>query len=534
MKKIQKLSVNKSDEPALVVEKIIDSDADEIILSIPRFSKLADSLANFHLIKREAEFLQKKIIIESVDDKAIELASLAKLEALNPFFIRSRRQFSDIVVGQKKTSRGKTGEVIEGLVEPIIEPIRKKRDSQESGFAGSDNASRMNLSGFKKLSPRLPTIKKTTFIALASVGLGVFLFLAVKVLPKAEILIITQKEPWIYNNSVVVDKLAVGIDPISSKIPGQIFSLKQNLQLSFPASAKKIVEEKASGKITIYNAYSSSPQKLVSTTRFLTPDGKLFRLSEEITVPEAQIIEGRIVPSSIETIVTADKAGESFNIGPVSKFTIPGFKGTPKYNAFYGESKAPMTGGFIGEVVFPSDADLKKAKSELVDKLEKTLLADISKQIPSGFKSINGSNEVVFGKPVVNTSVNTEGNFTVSGEASIEQMAFKDDDLKDLMIRKIKRDKGENFGIKSFEISYGQARTDFGRDLMSFPIDFKAQIVRTVNIDELRQKLANKNENDLKALLFAVPGLESAQISLWPFWVKKSPSDIGRINIAVD
>src|SRR3989344_1083263 len=96
----EKITVNKRDEAAEVVEKIIDSQAEEIVLSVPRFSKLTDSLSNFHLIRREADLLKKKIIIESVDDKAIELASLAKLESVNPFFVKSRRQFSDIVINQ--------------------------------------------------------------------------------------------------------------------------------------------------------------------------------------------------------------------------------------------------------------------------------------------------------------------------------------------------------------------------------------------------------------------------------------------------
>jgi len=95
-KKLEKISVTKRDEAAEVVEKIIDSTADEIILSVPRFSKLTDSLSNFHLIMREAELLHKKVIIESVDDKAIELASLAKL---NPsiHFLLSRGEVFPIL-----------------------------------------------------------------------------------------------------------------------------------------------------------------------------------------------------------------------------------------------------------------------------------------------------------------------------------------------------------------------------------------------------------------------------------------------------
>src|SRR3989344_3231387 len=104
MNKIKKIYVNKSDEPTLIAEKIIDTDAGEIVLNIPKFSKIADSLANFHLIKREAEALDKKVIIESVDDKVIELCGISGIEAVNPFFVKSRRQFSDIVIQKSSGS----------------------------------------------------------------------------------------------------------------------------------------------------------------------------------------------------------------------------------------------------------------------------------------------------------------------------------------------------------------------------------------------------------------------------------------------
>src|SRR3989344_6169261 len=94
-----KVNVNKSDEATLIAEKIIDVHAKEIILSVPRFAKLAESGANFRLLKREAEALGKKIVIESVDDKALELAKASGLECVNPFFSEVKPKFSDIVTG---------------------------------------------------------------------------------------------------------------------------------------------------------------------------------------------------------------------------------------------------------------------------------------------------------------------------------------------------------------------------------------------------------------------------------------------------
>src|SRR3989344_7375804 len=95
---MKKIIVNKSDEIAEIVEKIINVKDDEVILTIPRFSHLGESVSNFHLLKREAAALDKKILIESVDDHIVELAEMSGLTAINPFFAKNKRQFSDIVV----------------------------------------------------------------------------------------------------------------------------------------------------------------------------------------------------------------------------------------------------------------------------------------------------------------------------------------------------------------------------------------------------------------------------------------------------
>lgn len=519
MKKIQKITISKNDEPALVVERLIDSDANEIVLSIPRFSKLAESLANFHLIKREADFLHKKIIIESVDDKIIELAGLAKLEALNPFFIKSRRQFSDIVVGSKKNNRYTKAE--------IIEPPPKNKKF----FPWPRIKFRLPS---VNIVERFPSIKKTVvlFIVVGAVSLG--LFLVIKVLPRAEIAIVNQKTEWSYFKSVTADRLAAAVDSENARVPGQVFSYSRGLELSFPATGKKIIEEKAGGTIMIYNAYSSTPQTLIASTRFVAPDGKIFRLFDKLVVPGAEIIEGRIVPSSIKAKIVADKPGEEYNIGPVSKFTIPGFKGTAKYSAFYGESKEPMSGGFIGEAVFPSDADISKARVELSAKLKDMANTELGRQIPNNFKVLNGSMNFIFSKPLVNTAVDKAGNFKISGETQGEVIVFREDDVLLMLLGKVKKEFGEDHAIKGFDLAYGEPRVDFSRDILSFPITFKSIVWRHIDVELLKQKLANKSEGDLRALLFSIPGLESAKISLWPFWVQKAPSNISKIAIIVD
>lgn len=523
-KRIKKIVVNKSDDPALVVEKVIDSEADEIVLSIPRFSKLGESLANFNLLKREAGLLKKNLIIESTDDKVIELAGLAKLEAVNPFFLKSKR-ISDIVPGQEVKPRKR-----KGGAEPPAAEAESEENREGRHVAVISESPKTDL----KLKLPAPSLKRMTLVLVFAAAAIAILFTLIKVLPRAKIVIASQKVNWNYDNSVIVDKTVSKVDGAAMQLPGQLFTQTRNLQLTFPASGKRNVERKASGKITVYNAYSSEPQPLVATTRFVTPDGKIFRLVSAITVPGAKIVEGKIVPSTIEASVAADKAGEEYNIGPVSHFTIPGFKGTPKFEAFYGESKEPMAGGFIGEVAYPTDGDLSKAKEELRKKLEDSLVATLLTQIPQEFKVLPGAKQINFSQPQISENVGSGGNFGIFGEATASLIAFRETDLLEALKIRLRGESGNDFELKSFELGYGEPRLDMARGRMSFPVKFSAVAARKIDVADLKAKVLNKTESDLKALIFSVPGLESARISLWPFWVKKVPGNPKRVEIIVE
>ena len=74
---MKKISINKKDLVPRIVEKILESEDDEIILSVPRDSEIKESLSNFELIKREAEVAGKTVSISSLDAEIIELADKA-------------------------------------------------------------------------------------------------------------------------------------------------------------------------------------------------------------------------------------------------------------------------------------------------------------------------------------------------------------------------------------------------------------------------------------------------------------------------
>lgn len=545
---MKKININKSDEAALIVEKIIEADSDEVVLIIPRFSQLGDSLNNLLLLKREAEAVGKKILIESVDNRVIESAELAGIDAINPFFIKNKRQFSDIVPKKEKSGPVKKTKAVSGWggEEEFIKKISGNLTFKEFESKKSMSEDKKEKTVISEMSGAFPVgepEEKESFIKRIPVKtilglciLGLVAYAAVTILPKVDLGLISKKVEWTYADSVIT-QLSAKADYKSATIPNQKSTSSKNLTMKFPATGKKQVSEKAVGKITIYNSYSSDAQTLLQDTRFLSPDGKIFKLIKKIVVPGAKISEGKILPSSIEADVIAEKAGEEYNIGPVKLFQIPGFKGTPKYSAFYGESKSDMAGGFVGEVSYPTDADIAAATKKIKETVESNLKTELYSKISNDFKIIDGASNFSISKQEVNDAVDAEGNFSVFLDAQLTIISFKEADLIDILSQRAEAEKGENYAVKSYKIEYGIARMDIASGRLSFPVNFIATLSYKIDSEKIKGDIAGMSDMQLREKIFSIPGIDIEGqniVSFWPFWVKRVPTNLNKINIVVD
>lgn len=524
-------------------------------MSVPRFSHIAESLSNFYLLKREADALGKKISVESVDDRVIELAEMSGLTGTNPFFAKNKRQFSDIVAprsgGKTAPQKIRVGKLIKKPVEVQIpeeepgepekfRPVFRKLPITEFPPAAPPKTSPLFF-GTPKLSlpsvsmPEFGFSRKWAYVLVVILALSGFGYAAAKVLPSAEVKITALKKDWAYNDSVTVDKSAV-LDIKNMSVPGQVFSAPGNESKKFPATGRRQVEKYATGIITIYNNFSSDPQPLVEKTRFETPDGKLFRLIKTIVIPGAKIIDGEKVPSSINAEVIADKPGSDYNIGPVKTFTIPGFKkdNPAKYRNFYGMSSADMKGGFIGEVSYPTADDIARAKATAGTDLESSLNTKLLMQVPKEFKILDGTRSYKVVSQKADEEADADGNFGVLTEGRSTIIAFREADVVELLEKKALSENKEDYEVKSHALEYGIARVDFEKGRMTFPADFKSVLARKIDAAALKEKIAGKSEEELKKMVFELPGLESATISLWPFWVKTVPDNLDKIKVAVE
>jgi len=370
------------------------------------------------------------------------------------------------------------------------------------------------------------------FITVALlVGAAVLYF----ILPKADIVIEPKSETLSQDLMVSADKSVVKIDAAQLKIPAQLIKLDEKQTKEITATGQSQLNNKAQGEITIYNEYSSASQGLVQNTRFVSDDGKVFRITKSVTVPGAKIDNGKIVPSSIDAPVMADQPGESYNIGP-GNFKIPGFEGGPKYNAFYGRSQKAMSGGAIGLAKVVSADDYNNAKTAIWRDLQAAINKDIKAQIPGGLKVVDNSIKEETSSIESTAQIGDKADkFSLTVKGTATALIFSEADVYQLATSKAVGDLGSDktMAQTGSTIEYSGTTIDFSRGLINFKAKVNQQVVWKIDSEGLKRLTAGKNEEQIKQALSQRPEVAKARIVFWPFWVKSVPNNLDKVSIKI-
>jgi len=395
---------------------------------------------------------------------------------------------------------------------------------------------------FQPEETRIKTKRKKLFsIILPFIFISLFYYLGFVALTKAEILITSKKLTLsLDNDQVLIDKNIAEANYSQKVIPGNLFIFPENEEKEFKSTGQAKDEQQAKGIITIINNFSSSPQILVATTRFEAPDGKIFRLDSRIVIPGATMKDGQLEPSSIDVNVTADKPGPEYNIPGCSdncKFTIPGFKGTPKFDGFYGISNKPMTGGSLGSVPMVTAEDLKKAEDTILESISNKINEDLKNKIPNNPKILDGAKSSI--KIVKLSSDVSVGDFrqsfTVTAAGEIRVIAFREQDLIEFIKSRFEAQKPEKYDYcGSPSIEYNDLKPDFEKRTLKLTISVKQTVCYRLSQEEIKKDVAGKNQKELEVILKSMDGIETGKVRLFPVWLKKVPTNFKKINIIVN
>jgi hypothetical protein len=519
----KKIYIGKAESAPSVIEKIIQSEDTDVRLYIPRGAVIGHSEHTLTLIKREVEAAGKRVIIESVDDDILTLADAVGFHAINPFFGRERRAVVDVVQRKPVDTEADRLEDEKMSAMPIEDmPEDSGEQKERTPFIGTDTVRTWSFRRFGV----------ATAATLMLVGV---IAVAAMLLPRAHVNLTFEHTPWDFDTTLVIDinKQTSAFSESLIELSGIMLSEQRNVAKRYPASDTGSVERKATGKITIYNAYNTNTQALVANTRFEAPDGKIYRITAPVTVPAAKTDGGTIIPQGVDAEVVADEPGAVYNTGPVNKFTIPGFAGSPRFDGFYAVSTTPMTGGYVGETAIPTEADIvaarDAAKTELYDALRGALLLNIPEDIIVAGDMV----ELSVTDEVIDENVNEAGEFTVTLYGEARAFGFREDDFKALLTKNISTG-GKEFVLEEYDIDVADAEAmDFADTRVEANAEIASVWARAFDLEAFKKEAVRKNKEELKALIFSLPGIKSAEVNLWPFWVRTVPEDSDQLSVDV-
>lgn len=290
--------------------------------------------------------------------------------------------------------------------------------------------------------------------------------------------------------------------------------------------------QKASGKITVYNNYSSAPQKLITNTRFQTSDGKIYRIKEAIVVPGMGMTE---------TTVYADQPGEEYNIGPAD-FTVPGLKGGPRFEKVFAKSKSAMSGGSSGNFRVVKKEDIDSARASIKGKIKSRLTETLSKQKTEDYLLFPDAIKIEYtenpNNPKVGDSSSRSMAFKVKGLAT--GYLFKKDALSKALVDNnagkftIKAPKNDPIAAKNIEaLDFDLISADSQKKEVTINLKGKADFVWVVDTAKLLEEMINYKGKDYTSVFKNYPAIYGASIVQSPKWWKKLPKDKSRIKINI-
>lgn len=311
----------------------------------------------------------------------------------------------------------------------------------------------------------------------------------------------------------------------------QTFTVERSATTSVPATGTKTVSRQASGVASISNSYSSASQRLIANTRFEAPDGKIYRIRESVVVPGMSGGKAGTVGATIY----ADSPGPAYNRSAATAFTIPGFKGDPRYGKFSARSEGPIEGGFVGEEPAIAPADLAKARAALEQQLVEEARAAAAASTPEGYLSVQNALQLAYSD--ISQSKGDSNTVNLSQTVTGKGVMLRGADLATI----IARQKVEEYGgeavrfedVSQFSISLAST-SKLSDEKLTLLLTGSPTLVWQFDQNAVEQALLGKPKIEFQSVIESfAPAIRKADASIRPFWRSAFPSDPNDIKIII-
>ncbi|GEM_PF-1292806 len=414
-----------------------------------------------------------------------------------------------------------------------------KEDSKNNFFnkLNKKNITETHKYSSKRISqtPQMPNSRRpmnkiilSLFIISLLVGI---LYLLSTIFYKADIVITPKVKSFELKNSSFIANRTNGI-------PFEVMVIEDTDIKEIILTSTKEVSTKAKAEITLYNEYTTKPIKIVAGSYIADEKGKTYKTDTTVSIPGYTTLDKQITPGQVSLGATAFLPGDIYN-GEPKLLSITSFKSTDKYKKVYGKAKSAFTGGSSG-LIYILDDSLKNFYTSNTKLFKDKLIRKLVAQVPDGYilypSAMNFTYDI--GDNIISKSSNME--LEIKGVLSavlIKKDALINSIITELLPKISDQEKREiiDLDLSSLSFDFTNKNQIISKDIndFAFVLNGTQQINWTPDIVSLKSLLLGKTKSETVDIFKNDPGITSASIKIFPFWIKIIPNQLNHIYIQI-
>ena len=370
--------------------------------------------------------------------------------------------------------------------------------------------------------PRTPGIYKSiaySFVALTMIIVFAALWLSSV---RATVWISAARESTEINTDV-----AIAQQPANGELAGRVVQgvFEEVKEFTVSEGEARETEGTATGKVRIFNTFSNS-QPLIATTRLLTSDGRLYRISEGVTVPPG---------GTVDVEAYADEDGSKYDFTEKTNFSIPGLSESMQ-KFIHAESITPFKGGRMLVRVLTQE-DVAKAEEELreiiLEGAKKSLRADASDprftEATYLVDLVEKNTSARYGEEV--------DSFLMSLKLNVTGVFYPKMDLDALVKQKVADRIPEGKALVSdypAKMQFEVSNVDVPRERAT--LDVKAEVLtKATDADDIvdKEEILGLPIDEAEHALEEMKGVDEAEVNVRPNWVRRLPTLEDHITVKI-
>ncbi len=378
--------------------------------------------------------------------------------------------------------------------------------------------------------PRTGLLVGVAIIALGALVVAVagFLFL-----PSATIdLVVRPERLGPVDLVVTADPAATATDPRAAIVPAQRPMFELSASGTFPATGKRVVNVRASGRVTFDSINTVGPVSVPRGTRLSTLPGEVFATTASVIVPQARVAGEKISHGVASVDVQAVAAGPDGNVDAGSITQVPGFLQVQQVSVSNG---APTTGGVHEEFARVSQKDVDAALEQLTRELDNQLSAALRDPatVPAGRAVFEDTASRTDPVPSVDPATLLDQeieSFELGLTATGSVTAVDIDAVRALAEQRLRETipPGDELVGDSVQVDLGEPAVS--GEAITFPVTAGAFVVPPVDAKQVRLAVSGRPVDEARRTL-AEYG--DATITVWPGWVSSIPTYDFRVEVTV-